>query len=151
LQAFGAKEVKLLRVFLLVSFTVFFVYIKTAFAGSYCFNKAGNLYGINPKLLYAVAKVESGFNPQAIDYDKNGSYDFGVMQINSSWYKVIKPYWNYLANPCYNVEVGAWILKNCYKEFHKTVNALECYNSGKPYGDIKYVKKVYLAFKKEGE
>ena len=141
----------MLKVLSFLTLIIFFCYAKNANAGSYCFNRAGNLYGINPKLLYAVAKVESGFNPEAINYDGNDTYDFGVMQINTVWYPVIKRYWNYLANPCYNVEVGAWILKNCYKKFHKTVNALECYNSGKPYGDMDYVKKVYLAFKREGE
>ncbi len=141
----------MLKVLSFLTLIIFFSYVKTANASSYCFNKAGRAYGINPKLLYAVAKVESDFNPDAINYDGDGSYDYGVMQINTVWYRVIKPYWNYLANPCYNIEMGAWILKSCYKRYYKTVNALECYNSGKPHGDMDYARKVYLAFRREGE
>ncbi|MHB1696638.1 MAG: lytic transglycosylase domain-containing protein [bacterium] len=122
---------------------------KPVFAGSYCFNRAGSKYGINPGLIYAIAQVESGFNPAAVDYDSNGTYDYGVMQINTIWYKTLKPYWNNLADPCYNVMVGTWILKQCFHRYHGTKNALECYNSGKPHGDRAYADKVLLTFNRE--
>jgi hypothetical protein len=48
-----------------------------------CWEEAATKYGINAQLLYAIAKTESGLNPQAFNRNKNGSYDVGLMQINS--------------------------------------------------------------------
>jgi cell wall-associated NlpC family hydrolase len=42
--------------------------------------------GLSPKaaqIATAVAQVESGFNPQAVDHDANGTTDYGLWQINS--------------------------------------------------------------------
>ena len=106
---------------------------KAAYAQSYCFNRAAYKYGLPVSLIKAVADTESGFNPSAVDYDKNGTYDYGVMQINTVWYKQLKPYWNNLADPCYNVMVGSWILYRCVKKYGGVKEGLACYNSGKPY------------------
>ena len=54
---------------------------------AFCFEEAGKKYGISPQLLWAIAKTESNFNPTAVNYNKNGSFDYGLMQINSAWYK----------------------------------------------------------------
>ncbi|MDV7398965.1 lytic transglycosylase domain-containing protein, partial [Arthrospira platensis SPKY1] len=51
-----------------------------------CLDQSAQHWGINPVLLKAIAKVESGFNPQAINRsNRNGTYDIGLMQINSWW------------------------------------------------------------------
>lgn len=50
---------------------------------AFCFSEAAQRYGINEKILIAIAKVESNFNPSAININKNGSVDHGLMQINS--------------------------------------------------------------------
>ena len=122
----------------------------TAYAQSYCFNRAAFKYGLPVSLIKAVAYTESGFNPQAIDYDSNGTYDYGVMQINTIWYKQLKPYWNNLADPCYNVEVGTWILYRCIKKYNSVKEGLACYNSGKPYvkPEEHYIDTV-LAYKRK--
>jgi len=41
------------------------VFISSSFTT--CFIEAGNYYGINPYILYAIAKVESGLNPYAVE------------------------------------------------------------------------------------
>jgi soluble lytic murein transglycosylase-like protein len=122
----------------------------TARAQRYCFNRASQRYGLPVSLIKAVAYTESSFNPQAIDYDSNGTYDYGVMQINTIWYKQLKPYWNNLADPCYNVMVGSWILYRCVKRFGSIKQGLACYNSGSP--DVKAEKKYIdevLAFQRK--
>jgi len=44
-----------------------------------------NQYGVNPALALAIAQQESSFNPAAVSApNKNGSVDYGLMQINSS-------------------------------------------------------------------
>ena len=56
-------------------------------AKAFCFEEAGSQYGISPQLLWSIAKTESNFNPRAINRNSNGTYDYGLMQINSSWAK----------------------------------------------------------------
>jgi len=101
----------------------------------YCFHKAGIYYNISPQLLKAISLVESNLNPYAINYNKNGTYDYCHMQINSPWAKKIGiKNWYHLSNPCYCTFVGAWILKLCIIRYGYNWNAVSCYHTGKaPY------------------
>jgi soluble lytic murein transglycosylase-like protein len=113
-------------------------------AESYCFDEAGLRYGINPQILRAIAKVESNFNPGAINWNTNGSYDFGVMQINSIWAPTLgKERWNTLGDPCSNIKTGASILAGCMKKYGYTWEAIGCYNSQTPDKRDKYARSVF--------
>lgn len=125
------------------------------FAESY-FIEAGKKYGVNPQLLWAIAKTESQFNPNAFNQkNKNGSYDIGIMQINSIhldelWIKYgISE--NDLYNPRLNIHIGAKILKDCLNK-HKDnlTNGITCYNGkieNNPYGE-KVLKNLTQAQRK---
>jgi soluble lytic murein transglycosylase-like protein len=114
-----------------------------------CFENAGATYGINPLLLWAIAKVESNFNPYALNKNKDGSYDIGIMQINSSHLNTLKKYGlidkRYIWEPCYNIHVGAWILHQCIQKHGYTWEAIGCYNAVTPWKRKKYSYKVYKA------
>lgn len=98
-----------------------------------CFDEAGAQYGINPQILQAIAKVESDFNPRATNWNRNGTYDFGLMQINSSWAPALgKERWNALGDVCTNIKTGAMILADCMKRYGYTWEAIGCYNSRTP-------------------
>ncbi len=113
----------------LISFAM--VLIGASAAHSFCFEEAEAEYGVSADLLKAIALHESGNNPGAIHYNKNGSYDFGLMQINSCWYGTLgHERWMELGDPCFNVRTGAWILKGCIKRFGYTWKAVGCYNAG---------------------
>ncbi len=56
-----------------------------AFPAHACWEQAAERYGVSPELLYAIARTESGLDPQAIGLNRNGSRDIGLMQINSAW------------------------------------------------------------------
>jgi len=115
----------------------------------YCFDEAACRYNISAEILYAIAKVESSFNPGAVNWNKNGSYDYGVMQINSRWYKVLgADAWSKLGDPCYNVNVGAWILAGCMKKYGYTWEAVGCYNAGSKNKRHGYAYKVWRAISK---
>jgi soluble lytic murein transglycosylase-like protein len=78
-----------------------------------CINQAAITYNIPAKLIITVLSMEKGRIGSAIA-NKNGSYDYGPMQINSIWLKTIERY-GYTKkqiqyDPCVNVMVGAWIL-----------------------------------------
>jgi soluble lytic murein transglycosylase-like protein len=118
-----------------------------AIAYCFCFEDAGQYYGVSPQLLWAIAKVESNFNPKAINRNKNGTYDIGLMQINSSWLPYLKKHGidpSLLWDPCYNAHVGAMVLRHCIDTYGYGWRAVDCYNKGKNAKENSmYVWKVY--------
>lgn len=129
------------RVFLLAA--ILLVALGTD-ASAFCFEEAGAEYGINPQILRAIAKVESNFNPAAIHMNTNGTYDFGLMQINTIWAPTIgKERWKKLGDPCTNAKTGAWILSMCMNKYGYTWKAIGCYNSQTPEKRDKYSRMVF--------
>ena len=113
-------------------------------AYAFCFEEAGTQYGINPQILRAIAKVESNFNPRAVNKNSNGTFDFGLMQINSSWAATLgKERWNSLGDACTNTKTGAWILSMCMNKYGYTWKAIGCYNSQTPGKRDRYSKMVF--------
>lgn len=111
-----------------------------------CWDEAGRRYGINPHLLYAIAKTESSLNPSAINRNKNGSYDIGLMQINSRWLPTLLKYGiteKHLYAPCVSIEVGAWILAQNVQRLGSSWVAIGAYNSSDPARRLQYALKVY--------
>jgi soluble lytic murein transglycosylase-like protein len=78
-----------------------------------CINHAAITYHVPAKLIISVIEIEGGRNGMAIK-NKNGTYDLGVMQVNSIWVPKIKYFGitkqDLQFNPCTNVTVGSWIL-----------------------------------------
>ena len=98
-----------------------------------CWNAASESYGIPVQVIKAVAKTESGFNAEALNVNKDGSHDIGVMQINSDWLRTLAKHGideEALKDPCTNVKVGAWILANNAKRLGWNWNAIGAYNVG---------------------
>jgi soluble lytic murein transglycosylase-like protein len=105
---------------------------------SFCFDQAGEEYHIPPALIESIAYLESALDPKAIHQNPNGSFDYGLMQINSCWFKTLGlERWQHLSDPCFNAMVGAWILKDCIDRHGYTWDCLSCYRSGKPLHDLK--------------
>lgn len=100
----------------------------------FCWDQAGAYYGVDPWLLFAVAKVESSFNSNAINRnkDKNQSTDYGLMQINTFWLPHISKYGiskEHLFDPCTSIFVGAWIMKANIDRFGYNIDGIGAYNS----------------------
>ncbi|WP_230411603.1 lytic transglycosylase domain-containing protein [Collimonas humicola] len=111
-----------------------------------CWQQVAEKYDINPYLLYAIAKTESSLNPAAINRNKNGSYDIGLMQINSSWFPLLRKYGvdeKKLLDPCVSIEVGAWILAQNMRRLGNSWDAVGAYNSSNPAYRLRYALKVY--------
>ena len=121
----------------------------SVFASGFCFGEAGAEYGVSPELLWSIAKVESGFRPRAVHWDANGTYDFGVMQINSGWApRLGLAVWRSLGDPCANVRCGAWILARCVRRYGYTWEAVGCYNASNDGKRVRYARKVYAVFRR---
>lgn len=99
-----------------------------------CFCEASDRYGVEVRLLIAIAKVESDFNMNAVNINKNGSMDYGVMQINSRWKSRLASLgisWHeVIASACMNIHVGAWILATNFQSWGVSWNSVGAYNAG---------------------
>lgn len=118
-----------------------------------CLRKAAANYGLPYEIVYAVARVESSFNPLAVNRSNaNGTRDIGLMQINSAWLPTLERYGiseRTLYEPCVNANVGAWILAQNVQRYGYTVNAIGSYNAGpngKPALKLRYAAKVIEAY-----
>jgi len=112
-----------------------------------CWEQAAQKYGLNVHLLHAIAKTESNFNPAAVNRANfNGSYDVGLMQINSSWLPRLRQYGiteKSLYEPCVSIDVGAWILAHNIRQFGNTWAAVGAYNTPNPTRGLQYAHRVY--------
>jgi soluble lytic murein transglycosylase-like protein len=117
---------------------------------AFCFEYAGNEHGITPVILESIAKVESNLNPSAINRNRNGSVDIGLMQINSEWLKTLKLSQKDLLNDaCLNTRVGAQILRQCIDRYGVNWEAIGCYNATSRDKKVSYAWKVFRILQKE--
>jgi soluble lytic murein transglycosylase-like protein len=102
-----------------------------------CLSQASAKHKIPLPLILAIAETESGFNPKAVRQpyaagNRDGSVDFGLMQINSSWLPKLAKYgiaMHDLFNPCINADVGGWILGQNIARMGYNWNAVGAYNA----------------------
>lgn len=84
----------------------------------HCAGSAAAEYSVPRILLLAIIKTESAGNAGALHLNRNGTHDVGLMQINTIWSHHLQSRYgiahasHHLRNDyCYNIRVGAWILK----------------------------------------
>ncbi len=117
---------------------------------AFCFTQASEKYNVPENLLRAIAAHESSMNPKAISKkNSDGTYDIGLMQINSWWMPQLYKYGisqkSLLNNPCLNLHVGAWILATNFHTHGKSWNSVGAYNAGfKPSREP--LRKTYVGY-----
>ncbi len=78
-----------------------------------CINHAAIIYHVPATIILSVIKKENGKNGDAIK-NKNGTYDYGVLQINSIWLPKLAAYGytrhDIQYDACKNIMVGTWII-----------------------------------------
>ncbi|CUU89970.1 lytic transglycosylase%2C catalytic [Campylobacter hyointestinalis subsp. hyointestinalis] len=124
-------------------------FISNAYCSETFFEKYGKKYDVPPQILWAIAKQESNFNPKAINRNKNGSIDIGLMQVNSIHLDSLSKFGiqtKHLFDPEVSIDVGARILSKCFKKHGLNYKGLNCYNGR--IDNNTYYKKVIVHIKK---
>jgi hypothetical protein len=97
------------------------------------FEKYGKMYGIDPRLLKAIAMKESTLNPDAVGPENsNGSQDFGLMQHNSKYLNergLDNGEWK---NPERSVEEAAKLLRSNIDRAKSVRGGVRMYNGSGP-------------------
>ena len=116
---------------------------------------ASKKYRIDMKILKAIAIVESGMDQRKVNRSGGKGYSVGVMQVYSSWFPVLRregfSVTRVKRDACYNVLVGAWILRRHIDEVGGNVwRGVGRYNAKSRWKQKVYVRKVKLALRRVG-
>lgn len=106
-----------------------------------CIAPAADFHGVNVYVLRAILKVESGLNPNAIGYNRNGTVDLGLGQVNSMHLPTLAKqgiYPEHLRDACVSSYVAAWHLKKSMNAHGNTWEAIARYHSATPYYNRRY-------------
>ncbi len=105
----------------------------TGVVSAMCFEQAGDYYGVSPDLLRAIATVESNLDPGAVNVNRDGSRDIGLMQINELWLPKLSRMGiseTDLWDACVSTFVGAWVLVQNVAHYGPSWEAVGAYNAG---------------------
>ena len=123
-----------------------------------CILAAAQIQSIHPMNIITIMKVEGG-KVGEYSTNRNGSVDLGPMQINNKvWVPVLaKKHFNgdesltherLLNDGCYNVHVGAWILReNINRADGDVLEGIGRYHSGTPKHKNRYIAAFKENFK----
>ncbi|MDQ7978979.1 lytic transglycosylase domain-containing protein [Paraburkholderia sp. SARCC-3016] len=116
-----------------------------------CFDEAAQYQKVNPLILRAIAWQESHNRPDALHKNANGSTDYGVMQINSVHLPALAQYGissGTLMEPCKNVYIAAWHLRQKMNKYGNTWQAIGAYHSETPALRDKYAQQIVAILQK---
>ena len=114
-----------------------------------CLSDAARAFGVPSLPLRILRDVEGGQLGTA-SRNTDGTFDYGPMQINSSWLPMLARLGvtehDLRYNPCVNAYVATWIF---FQEWsaskHDVVMSMARYNSHHPYYQAQYLAKVVKA------
>ncbi|VVD93504.1 invasion protein IagB [Pandoraea capi] len=99
-----------------------------------CWDVAAERYQLDPLLLYAIAQVESNLDMKARNVNRDGTYDIGLMQINSRHLPSLSQYGvserRLREDACTSIITGAWILAGFVRRYGYGWEAVGAYNAG---------------------
>lgn len=116
----------------------------------YCIAQTAKRFNLPEALLRSVLEVESG-KVGELRVNKNGTYDIGPMQINSSWLNKFSTHVTkeqILYNGCTNIQVGAWILRYNIDKAGNIWQGIGNYHSKTKDKHDNYRNKVFVALQK---
>lgn len=115
-----------------------------------CVLGAAQHYGARPDVILAVMRTEGGRTGH-ISRNTNGTYDMGVMQINSIHLTELAKFGitaqDLIWNECLNIYIGTWFLRSRILERGDLWKGVGDYHSRTPSLNMKYQLKVYKALR----
>lgn len=104
------------------------------------YERYGKQYGISPKLLKAIAKVESGEQPGIVGDDGES---VGLFQIQPKWHAQRLKEGESLLDPEVNARIACEILTELMDKYGTLDEVLTAYNRGYDDGSRTYANRVY--------
>jgi len=111
-----------------------------------CVTSAASYHRVNPWILKAILKVESGFRSNVINRNRNGTLDVGMAQINSIHFRELARYGiapSDLMDACVATYVAAWHLAKQLRAHGNTWFAVGAYHSTTPCFNRRYAGLVW--------
>lgn len=124
-----------------------------------CIFLAAQQYEVPPPVLIGIMRVEGGRVGQEVGPNTNGTYDLGLMQINTLWMPVLAKKWkvsNEVAHrwvrddACINIGVAAWILRQKINETGSLSQGIAHYHSATPHIGSRYRQKIVATMQGDG-
>lgn len=112
------------------------------------FERAGKDFGIEAALLKRIATIESSMNPRAVNLNKNGTVDIGLMQINTIHLRRLSKIGvtkESLKDPEVNIYVAALLLSSHIRKRGYNLDAIGCYHSANPVYKSQWLKRLSMA------
>ena len=122
-----------------------------------CYIDYSEYYNVPPLLIESIAAIEGGKAGSKVGPNRNGTFDLGVMQINTVWLKELKKYkiteYDLQWDECTNIAIGTYILSLRFHEFgNDWQKAIMAYNAGyKIENGFNYAYKVLTEWNKRAE
>lgn len=113
-----------------------------------CVSNAAAYHKVNPWILNAILKVESGFNAKAINHNANGTVDVGMAQINSIHFNELARWGiapGHLMDGCVATYVAAWHLAKQLRRHGDSWFGVASYHSTTPCQNARYAALVWNA------
>jgi soluble lytic murein transglycosylase-like protein len=126
-----------------------------------CLDQIASHYQVPPAIIRSISEVEGGRPGIKVGPNRDGSYDLGLMQINTRWvdgsfnvdlrtFGVTER--ELLSNDCTNLAVGAWLLRYHMDRHGNWETAAAAYHAGESKRHARYAKayaaKVMRALKR---
>lgn len=106
-----------------------------------CVPAAAAFHGVNPFVLEAVLRVESGLKPDTVTRNSNGSVDVGMGGINSIHFQELARHGvmpQHLLDACVATYVAAWHLRRVQDRHGNTWEGIARYHSATPVYNWRY-------------
>lgn len=106
-----------------------------------CIVPAAAYHSVDPYVLRAILKIESGLRPSVVSGNDNGTVDRGLGGMNSMHDKRLAQHGvhpGHLMDPCIATYVAAWHLRNVMNESGNTWEGIARYHSATPYFNHRY-------------
>lgn len=111
-----------------------------------CIAQAAAHYNVHPDLVRAIIRTEGGTTGK-VSWNSNGSYDMGLMQINSIHLRRLREFGisreHVINNECVNIYVGSWLLNQAMAQDADFWRGVGRYHSATPKHNERYRTKVF--------